>query len=468
MAQRAARIRARALDERYPYSEKTHLIHGRFQSARWEYKHHVVPPQSSSVTFRLDTSQRGAQGFADFGRAHADGHQPIYVYDRLDEPTRGMLEDNLAYAEGGEVAVTYASGMGAISAAVACLVRSGQRLVCHRLLYGCTYSLFHKWLPRFGIEVTALDFDDLDGLGQALTSDVRVVYFETPVNPDLHLLDVQAICRVVAEENGKRTPEERVIVVVDNTFATPYCQRPLELGADVVVASLTKNIGGFGTDLGGVVVGPAWLEGELLSFRKDFGGVLSPKSAWPVLVYGLPTLPVRVRQQQQTALRVAEFLEADPRVERVCYPGLPSFPQHDLARRQMVDYEGQFAPGTLLYFVLTDRPGQGHAAEQFIDYLAENAYSITMAVSLGQVKTLIEHPYSMTHSSLTATESDRHLVEAGGIRLSVGLEKGQDLIHDLWDGLDHVFGEVPPRPSSALDELTDTFEVRASVPQAPA
>lgn len=186
-----------------------------------------------------------------------------------------------------------------------------------------------------------------------------------------------------------------------------------------------------------MVVGPQWLEPALMSFRKDFGGVLSAKSAWPILVYGLPTLAIRIRQQQQTALRVAHYLELSPRVDKVFYPGLNSFPQHELARRQMRDYEGEFAPGTLIYFVIAGNDGQ--KGQEFIDYVADHAYSITMAVSLGQVKTLIEHPYSMTHSALTGTPGAESLVDPGGIRLSIGLEKGDDLLYDFEQAFTHVF-----------------------------
>jgi methionine-gamma-lyase len=439
MAARAERLRAQALtDDGGGYSEKTHLIHGRFQSARWDYKHHVVPPQGASVTFRLDTARRGAEGFASFGQGHEDSRDPIYIYDRLDEPTRGMLEENLAYAEGGEMALTFASGMAAISSAVCCLCSHGQEVVSHHLLYGCTFSLFKNWLPRFGIKVRGVDLSRPEVLREVVGPATRVIYFETPVNPNLQQIDIAAVAEIVDELNRERSPEDVIRVVVDNTFATPYCQRPLQLGADVVVASLTKSIGGFGTDLGGVVVGPRELERALLGFRKDFGGVLSPKNAWPILVYGLPTLPIRIRQQQQTALRVATFLEDDERVEKVFYPGLTSFPQYDLAQRQMTDYEGQFAPGTLLYFVLNDPDGT--RGERFIDYLAENSYAITMAVSLGQIKTLIEHPYSMTHSSLSCSEGAAQLVDPGGLRISIGLEKGEDLVRDLQVALDHVFG----------------------------
>ena len=439
ITQRARRLRERALNaEERGYSEKTHLIHGRSPSARWNYRHQVVPPMTSSVTYRLDTAKRGAQGFTEFGEGHGERREPIYIYDRLDEPNRGMLEENLSYAEGGEMGVTFASGMAAISAAVCCLATSGQEVVAHHMLYGCTFSLFTKWLPRFGIKVRGVNLGDETEFRSSITPQTRVVYFETPVNPTLELIDIGKIASIVSEVNENRTSEERISIVVDNTFATPYCQRPLELGADVVVASLTKSIGGFGTDLGGVVIGARSLEGPLMGFRKDFGAVLSPKAAWPILVYGLPTLSIRIRQQQETAMKVAQFLEADDRVERVFYPGLESFPQYDLARQQLTDYEGQFAPGILLYFTLKDSAGDGKIGERFIDYLAEESYCITMAVSLGQVKTLVEHPFSMTHSSLSCSDKAGHLVDPAGLRLSIGLEKGDDLIADLRSALDHV------------------------------
>src|SRR4029077_8532424 len=174
----------------------------------------------------------------------------------------------------------------------------------------------------------------------------RIVYFETPANPNLELIDIAAVKRVVAKENESRTAAERIHILVDNTFASPFCQRPIEHGADLVIHSLTKNICGFGTDMGGAVIGARAYLPLLLSYRKDFGGVLSPKSAWPILVYGLSTISLRVKRQEQTALAVAEFLAQHPRVKLVKYPGLLSFPQYGLARKQMTDYDGNFAPGS--------------------------------------------------------------------------------------------------------------------------
>jgi methionine-gamma-lyase len=412
---------------------RTRMIHGRHRTRKWEYDHHVVPPITSSAAFRLGSAQRGAQGFVRF--AHTDGdtatEAPIYIYDRLDEPTSGMLEENIALAERGDFALSFSSGMAAISAALGALVRSGERIVAHRTLYGCTWSLLTNWLPRYNIQTDFVDLSAAERLADVVRPTTRVVYFETPVNPDMRLIDIAALRRQVDEINRGREMSNRVLIVVDNTFATPYCQRPLTLGADVVVDSLTKAMGGFGTDVGGAVVGPHWLHDALILYRKDFGGCLTPKTAWNVLVYGLPTLATRMVNYQKSAHHVAKFLANHPKVAYVRYPGLESFPQYELAKRQMVDENGRFAPGSMLYFVLKDAGPNGERGERLIDWIAENSYCITLAVSLGQIKTLIECPYSMTHAALSPEKKQAAGLEPGGVRLSVGLEDWQDLMADL-------------------------------------
>jgi methionine-gamma-lyase len=209
------------------YRLRTHLIHGNFESKKWDYDHHVVPPVSHSTAFRLSSLERGAKGFVQFASAEEalSGHIPIYIYDRLDEPTRSMLEENLAYAEGGEVCVTFASGMAAVSAALGTALRQGQEVLAHQVLYGCTYSLMTNWLPRFGIQTRFSDFRKLDSLFELVTPATRVLYFESPVNPTMELIDIATVRRVADEVNAHRDERERVLVIVDNTFATPYCQR---------------------------------------------------------------------------------------------------------------------------------------------------------------------------------------------------------------------------------------------------
>ena len=422
------------------YRVRTRLIHGRSKNPRWDYSHHVVPPITSSATFRLSSTHRGAQGFFEFAcdRVDVKRHVPIYIYDRLDEPTRGMLEESLALAEGGDIAVCFATGMAAITAAISVLVRSGDEVVAHDTLYGCTYSFLINWLPRQGVSARFVNLRDLAAVRKALNARTRVLYLESPVNPNMELIDIGALRHEVDKANRGRRAEERVRIVIDNTFATPYCQRPLPLGADMVVHSLTKGIGGFGTDMGGAVITSNEFYNLLMMYRKDFGGVLSPKAAWNVLVYGLPSLATRMSNMQRSAMHVAQFLEKHPKVARVAYPGLSSFPQKALARKQMQDYRGKFAPGSMIYFTLKDKSGKNRAAERFINYIADKAYCVTLAVSLGQVKTLIENPYSMTHSAYQAApgvalehkRGERDL-EPGGIRLSVGLEDRDDIIADL-------------------------------------
>jgi cystathionine beta-lyase/cystathionine gamma-synthase len=430
-------------EKRHDYRVETRLIHGRMHSEHWRYENHIVPPISSSAAYRLESAERGAEGFAEFANPDLDRNQQptIYIYDRLDEPSRGMLEENLAIAEGGESCVTFATGMAAISAALGVLVKAGDSIVSHHTIYGCTYSLFTNWLPRFDVAVHFVDLTDLGALERLLAEDPRVmvVYGESPSNPTLEILDLRAIAGVVAATNARRPPRRLVFTVLDNTFATPFCQRPLEHGFDIAVHSLTKNIGGFGTDMGGAVIGPRLLEPDLLLYRKDFGAALSPKAAWPALVYGLPTLALRARRQMETALVVARHLEGHPGVRRVSYPGLDSHPQHELAKRQMRDHEGRFAPGTMISFTLE---GEGEEARrrgaELMDYLADHALTVTLAVSLGQIRTLIEHPSSMTHAAIPVEDQVEAGIEPGGIRLSIGLEHPDDIVADLERGFEAI------------------------------
>ena len=428
----------------YRYAPETRLIWGKSFTPKWDYAHHVVPPLSSSSAFRLDSTKRGARGFVEFahhaGDFRVESKAPVYIYDRLGEPNKDMLEENLAIAEQGECAVTFTTGMAAVSALCGILLGSGGEVVAHRMLYGCTYSLFKNWLPRYRINVKWVDFNDPKELDQSISPQTRLLYFESPVNPTMDLIDLAAVVETARRHNRHRTPEHRLFTAVDNTFATPFCQRPIEHGIDFVVESLTKGICGFGTDMGGVVVGPRWSEDALLLYRKDFGGVLASKSAWPILVYGLPSLAVRFKQQMQNARTVAEALERDKRISYVSYPGLDSFPQRILAQTQMQDYSGGFAPGTMIYFIPKGAtPIERHRkAESFVDYVAEHSYSMTLAVSLGNIRTLIEHPGSMTHSSIPQDEQLKRGMDPGGIRLSVGLEQPEDIISDLQDALDHM------------------------------
>jgi len=424
------------------YSKETHLIYGKAFTTKWDYNHHVVPPVSSSTTFRLDSVERGALGFSEFGHFSElpDSEPPIYIYDRLGEPNKEILEENLAAAESGETAVTFASGMAAISGVLGILTKSGDEIVAHKTLYGCTFSLLNNWYPRYNIKTVKVDLTNPNNLDEAITDKTKVVYFETPANPNLELIDIEAIVKKVAEYNKNRSEENQIKVVVDNTFATPFCQRPIEWGVDFVVHSLTKNIGGFGTDIGGVVIGKKKYRDILMLYRKDFGGVLSSKSAWPIMVYGLPSLAIRMIREIDNAMKVAQFLAQHPKVEFVNYPGLPSFKFYELAKKQMRDFHGNFAPGNMIYFALKgNSPEEGREkGRAMMNYIAQNAYTLTLAVSLGHVRTLIEHPGSMTHSMIPAEEQIKEGIDPAGIRMSIGLETADDIIKDLEDALNQV------------------------------
>ncbi|MCF8261021.1 MAG: aminotransferase class I/II-fold pyridoxal phosphate-dependent enzyme [Melioribacteraceae bacterium] len=420
------------------YSMETHIIYGKNETNKWDYSHHVTAPISSSTTFRLDSVERGAAGFMQFANTTEHGDEaPIFIYDRLGEPNKDMLEENLAYAEKGEMALSFSSGMGAISAVLGILTSTGDDIVTHNTLYGCTISLLMNWYPKYQISNTPVDLTNVDNLLDAVTEKTKVIYLETPANPNLDVIDIQKIAEIIDKINQNREPANRINIVVDNTFATSFCQRPITLGADFVIHSLTKGIGGFGTDMGGVVVGRKEFRDRLLLYRKDFGAVLGTKSAWAILTYGLPTLPLRQRHQIQTAKLVSDFLEKHPKVEFVNYPGLASFKGYELAKKQMIDFNGNFAPGSLVYFGLKgSTPEESkNIGGKFMDYVADNSYTMTLAVSLGHTRTLIEHPASMTHSVVPADKLHERGLHPGGVRLALGLENPDDILLDLDEAL---------------------------------
>jgi methionine-gamma-lyase len=413
------------------YKKTTRIVHGAARTGRWDYSHHVVPPLTASTTFRLESVKRGARGFTEFGGYSPEAAaEPVYIYDRLDEPTRGLLESQLAAKEGADFALAFASGMAAISAAMGAVLQSGDEVVAHTLLYGCTHSLLTNWYPKLGIKVKRVDFTDANAVARAITKKTRVLYFESPVNPTLDLVDLRSISEMAKKASKGR--KRNVVTIIDNTFCTPFGQRPMEHGIDLVVHSLTKNIGGFGTEIGGAVCGAKENFPAVMGYRKDFGGVLSPKAAWNILVYGVPTIPLRIKRQQYTALQVAQFLAKHPLVAECRYPGLDSFPQRALALKQMRDFDGGFAPGNMIYFRLDEKKVSG---AKFVDHVAKNAYCVTLAVSLGHTKTLIEMPSAMTHSAYAGAGPMR---ERGGIRLSIGLESPVDIVKDLDESLKAV------------------------------
>lgn len=369
----------------------------------------VNTPIYQSSTFALGSVENGAALFA--------GEKEGYVYTRLGNPTQAALEREMAFLEGGEKALALASGMAAASSAILGLCNSGDSLVAAKCLYGGTHKLFKTLLPRLGIEVIEVDGTVPENFERAIKPNTKVMYLESPANPTLSLNDIAA-CSTIARRHGIKT-------IVDNTFATPYFQRPLELGADIVLHSATKYIGGHGDTIGGILVGEAefidFIRGELV---RDLGGCISPFNAW-LLLRGLKTLPVRMETHAFNAMRIAKFLAFHPKVKQVWYPGLTTHPQHNLAKKQMRGF------GAVIAFELK---GGREAAVRLLN----NLKLMTLAVSLGDVDTVVEHPASMTHSTYTPEELAEVGISDGLVRLSVGIEHVNDLVDDLSQALRQV------------------------------
>lgn len=414
-------------------SIKTFNVHGSAKTQAWEFSNHLVPPMTASTTFRLKSLQRGADGFQLFGNTE-NRQDPIWIYDRLEEPSSKMLEEQLAQMERGDVAISFSSGMGAISASFLAFLKSGDTVFSHKTLYGCTYSLITSWLPRFGIHHKLVNVNDLNA-GDLKNKTLKTIYFESVCNPSLEIIDIERICKLVKAENKNRNAENKIKIVVDNTFATPWGLRPLELGADLVIQSLTKNIAGFGTEMGGAIITSKEHLTPLLLIRKDIGAIMHPHSAWNIMIYGIPSQTLRFEAQQKNALQVAHFLEKHPAVEKVYYPGLSSFPQYSLAKKILKNPDGGFSPGTMLSFTLK---GNNNKTEKFINSIAQNSYSITLAVSLGLIKTLIEVPGLMTHAAVPKEKQAESGIPAKLIRLSLGIEDVKDIISDLEQAFEKI------------------------------
>ena len=367
----------------------------------------LCPPVYLSSTYTFPTVAEGMARFA--------GEQPGYVYSRVGNPTTRLLEERLANLEGGEAALVTASGQGATTSLLWTLLKPGDELIADKTLYGCTFAFFHHGLEKFGVQVRHLDLTDPANLAAAISSRTKLVFFETPANPNMRLVDIAAVADI-ARRHG-------ALMVVDNTYCTPYLQRPLELGADLVVHSATKYLGGHGDLLAGAIVGPKATLDEVrfLGIKDMTGAVLSSQDAFLIL-RGLKTLALRMDRHCLNARLVAEFLASHPAVAVVHFPGLASFPQYRLARQQMAE------PGGMVAFELK---GGFEAGQRFMDALK----LFTRAVSLGDAESLAQHPASMTHAVYSLEERAAHFISEGLVRLSVGLEDGEDLLADLEQAL---------------------------------
>jgi methionine-gamma-lyase len=345
-----------------------------------------------------------------------------YIYTRLGNPNHVAAEEKVADLENGEAAIATASGMGAISAVLLTLLSSGDHMLAGRVLYGCTHALLRDGIQRFGIDVSFVDSTDLEALQQAVRKETKLILLESPTNPDLGLTDIAQVVKWAKAHN--------ILVVVDNTFCTPYLQRPLDLGADLVVHSATKYLNGHGDVIAGFVVGrKEHLDPIREQGLKDLtGAVLGPFEAF-LTVRGMKTLSYRMEAHCDNAEQVAAYLEGHDSVDRVIYPGLKSHPQYELACRQMM------RPGGMVSFEVK---GGYEAAVRLIDHVQ----MISIAVSLGDTESLIQHPASMTHSSYTDEEKKIAGITDGMVRVSIGLEDPEDIIADLESALASVTGHA--------------------------
>ena len=368
----------------------------------------VIPPVYMTSTFAFATAEYGAGCFS--GEEH--GH----FYTRISNPTLALLETRMAALENGEAGVAFSSGMGAIAATFWTLLRPGDEIIVNRTLYGCTFALLHHGIGEFGVVVKHVDMANPAELEAAISPATRMIYFETPANPNMQLVDIAAVCSIAQRRSD-------VLVVIDNTYCTPYLQRPLELGADVVVHSATKYLSGHSDITAGIVVTRKALADRIrLQGLKDLtGAVLSPHDAH-LLMRGIKTLALRMDRHCSSAQAIAQMLQDHPAVEWVAYPGLPSFPQYELASRQMK------LPGGMIAFELK---GGMAAGQRFMNALQ----LFSRAVSLGGAESLAQHPASMTHSTYTLEERARHGISEGLVRLAVGLEDVADLLADIEQAL---------------------------------
>ncbi|EAV46096.1 methionine gamma-lyase [Stappia aggregata IAM 12614] len=370
----------------------------------------LTPPLHLTSTFVFETAEAGGEMFA--------GERAGHIYSRISNPTLNLLERRIADLEGAEAGLALSSGMGAITSTLWTLVAPGDEIIVDETLYGCTFVYMRHGLTKFGIKITHVDLTDPENLRSVISDKTRVVYFETPANPNMRLVDISHVSEIAHEAGAT--------VIVDNTYATPYLTRPIELGADLVLHSATKYLGGHGDVVAGLVAGRAEQiqEIRLVGMKDMTGAVMAPFNAMLIL-RGLKTLALRMDRHCASAQKVAEWLEAHPAVSKVYFPGLESYEQHELAKRQMSQ------PGGMIAFELKGGLEAGIS-------MMNGLKMIQRAVSLGDAETLIQHPASMTHSTYTLEERAAHGISDGLVRLSVGLEDLEDILEDMAQAMPQV------------------------------
>ncbi|WP_077602331.1 methionine gamma-lyase [Oceanobacillus sojae] len=384
---------------------ETEMIHEGYDSK--EMLGSLTPPIFQTSTFTFDTAEQGAARFA--------GEEEGYVYSRIGNPTVQVLEKKLAALEKAEKGLAFASGMAAISAVLIALTKANDHIICSSGLYGCTFGLLSMMDEKYNIQTDYVDMSNVKNIEAKIKPETKVFYIETPINPTMEVIDLELVIHLARKHNA--------FVVVDNTFSTPYLQRPIELGADVVVHSATKYLSGHGDVIAGLAAGKKELMEQIAATtQKDIGGVLSPFDAW-LVIRGLKTLPLRMDRHSDNALQITEKLKQHPKVKQVFYPGDPDAAGYSVMRKQM-----KSGGGTLSFEI----DGEKEEAQGFLN----NLQFISIAVSLGDTETLIQHPATMTHAVIPDKRRREMGITDSLIRLSVGIEAWQDIWEDLEQALD--------------------------------
>lgn len=386
----------------------------------------LATPLYQTSTFIFDNAQQGAERFA--------GESEGYIYTRLGNPTTRQLEMRVAAMEEMEDAAATATGMAAVSAALLTNLQAGDHMISSKAVYGCSFALMNHMLKKFGIEVSFVDMTEPENVQNAIKANTKLIFLETPINPNLVVLDLEKICNI-AKKN-------QLLSIVDNTFLTPVLQQPAKFGADIVIHSATKYLNGHGDVVAGIVCGSSEMISNIkLTTLKDIGATMSPHDAW-LIMRGIKTLPIRMERHCSNAQTVAEFLEQHPAVNQVYYPGLKSHSGYKFIGKQM-----KAAGGVIAFELNTDLKG----GTDFIN----NMQLFSIAVSLGDAESLIQHPASMTHSPYTPEERTKAGISDSLIRISVGLENVDDIIADLQQALTKV-------SVHAVEKLTKHNETNAA------
>ncbi|MBX9955485.1 methionine gamma-lyase [Peribacillus simplex] len=379
---------------------ETAVIHEGYDSKK--HLGSLATPLFQTSTFTFENAEQGERRFA--------GMEDGYIYSRLGNPTVQVLEEKIAALEGGEAGLAFGSGMAAVSAVLFALTKTDDHILCSQGLYGCTFGLLQLMKNKYRITHDFCEMDTEEQVRKMIRPETTCIYVETPINPTMKMIDLQMVVRVAKEYN--------VTVVVDNTFSTPYLQRPLEYGCDIVLHSATKYLCGHGDVVAGLVVGKKEFMNHVAgTTQKDIGGIISPFDAW-LLLRGLKTLPVRMDRHSANAMAVFHELKKHPKVKKVYYPGDAASPDHYIMQKQMKH------GGGLISFEL-------HGTKQDAQVFLNKLKLIKIAVSLGDAETLIQHPATMTHSAVPEDSREQMGISNQLVRLSVGLEAWQDVWQDL-------------------------------------